>query len=259
MRVIFHGILRRLCPEVYDLKVDSPYEALTALVTQIPALAAMRNGEGYLCRVAGCDTLQDLFRPTDAAEIHVVPDYTVGKSKSSSWIQIGLGALLIVAAVIAAPVAPQLSVFLFSTGVSLIAGGLLALLAKSPSRDDNPDASKYLGEPGNTTANGTRIPIAYGVNRLYGHFLSYDVNVIGLSAEDLSSTSSDDSSPTLGEISEEANSGSSSGSSGGSSSTSADDSSDSGDDSGSLGGSSDSSGSSDGDSSGSSESSSSSE
>lgn len=181
MRVIFHGHLRDLCPIVYDMTVDSPYEALTALVTQIPALQVLRDGEGFPCRVVGFHTAQSLLRHCpDLEEIHVMPDYTVG---GKAWLQIGIGALLIAAAFIpglGAIGGVQVGSLLFSMGASLVLGGLLQLIAPTPSKDSNPDASKYLGGPKNTVALGTRIPIAYGVCRLYGQFLSYDVNVIGV-------------------------------------------------------------------------------
>lgn len=177
MRVIFHGHLRDLCPIVHDMKVDSPYEALTALVTQIPALQVLRDGEGFPCRVVGFHTAQSLLRPCpELEEIHVMPDYTVG---GKAWLQIGIGALLIAASFIPG-LGQATATFLFSAGASLVLGGLLQLIAPTPSKDSNPDASKYLGGPKNTVALGTRIPIAYGVCRLYGQFLSYDVNVIGV-------------------------------------------------------------------------------
>ncbi|RJF78072.1 tail assembly protein [Azospirillum cavernae] len=173
MRVIFHGHLQKLCPVVHDMKVDSPYEALTALVAQIPVLQIVRGGQGYPCRVVGFRTPQALMRRSDVEEIHVMPDYTVA-GKAGSWIQIGIGAILVAVGAYTG------NAFLINAGVALIMGGILQLLAPSPNKDGNPDASKYLGAPKNTVAMGTRIIIAYGVNRLYGQFLSYDVNVIGV-------------------------------------------------------------------------------
>lgn len=172
MRVVFHGQLATLCPEVYDMRVASVQEAIYAIVSQVPALQAAPNGERYPCRVMGFETIADLYRPTSVEEIHVFPDYTVGKS---GWVRIGIGAVLMVVGAFTG------NAFLFNMGLSMALGGILQLLAPQPKRDTNNhvEASRYLGSPKNTVEIGTRIPIGYGIFKLHGHYLSYDVNVVG--------------------------------------------------------------------------------
>ena len=40
----------------------------------------------------------------------------------------------------------------------------------------DPEASKYLSANQNTTKIVTRIPLMYGFNRAYGHYISFDVD-----------------------------------------------------------------------------------
>lgn len=168
MRVIFHGIFLDICDREYTVEADSVCEAIYAVVSQVPAL---QSSNGITCTVLGFSTVDSLYRTTDVSEVHVFPDYTVG----GGIIQIAIGAVLIAASFI-----PGLN-FLFSVGVSLVLGGLMQLLSPAPKRNTSSplEASRYLGAPKNTTQIGTRIPIGYGLHKVSGHYLSYDVNVIG--------------------------------------------------------------------------------
>ena len=71
-----------------------------------------------------------------------------------------------------------------SIGTSLILGGLLSLVSPTPRRDANasgqadPEASKYLGAQKNTVRIGTRIPIAYGECKVFGHYISFDSQAV---------------------------------------------------------------------------------
>lgn len=181
MRVVFHGHLATLCPEVYDMKVSSVQEALYAIVSQVPALQILRNGEGHPCRVMGFETVQDLYRHTEVEEIHIFPDYTV--SKNGGLLQIGIGVLMVAASFFTGGTALAfMGPLLFKLGVTMILGGILALMAPQPGRDQGSrgvDPSRYLGGPKNTVEIGTRIPIGFGIYKLHGHYLSYDVNVVG--------------------------------------------------------------------------------
>ena len=168
MRVIFHGRFRELCVGDYTVEADSVYEAIYAIVIQVPSLQGV---DKIPCKVLGFDSVEDLYRKTDVKDIHIFPDYTVG----GGWLQVALGAVAVVVGAVTG------QAWLVSLGISLALGGIMQLLSPAPKRDtSNPiEASRYLGAPKNTTAIGTRIPIGYGLHKVSGHFLSYDVNVIG--------------------------------------------------------------------------------
>jgi len=58
----------------------------------------------------------------------------------------------------------------------MAAGGIMQLISPAPKQDStDPDASKYIGAPGNTTKIGTRIPILYGRRKIFGQILSLDI------------------------------------------------------------------------------------
>lgn len=168
MRVIFHGRFRELCVGEYNIKADTAYEAIYAVVIQVPSLQGI---DKIPCRILGFESVADLYRPTDVPEIHIFPDYTVG----GGLLQIALGAVAIVVGAVTG------QAWLVSLGISLALGGVMQLLSPAPKRDTSSpiEASRYLGAPKNTTTIGTRIPIGYGLHKVSGHFLSYDVNVIG--------------------------------------------------------------------------------
>jgi predicted phage tail protein len=55
-------------------------------------------------------------------------------------------------------------------------GGLAQLLAPQPEDDKDELRNRYLGAPRNTVAIGTRIAIPYGRRKIFGHYLSFDIN-----------------------------------------------------------------------------------
>ena len=112
---------------------------------------------------------------------HILPAF-FGSKKGGGFFQILIGAVLI-AASFAFPAGALIGSTLMSMGASMVLGGLLSFMAPSPNRNDqnnqkgsDPEASKYLAATGNTTAHGTRIPVVYGRFKVYGHFLSFNVD-----------------------------------------------------------------------------------
>lgn len=60
----------------------------------------------------------------------------------------------------------------------MILGGVLALLMSAPKATSvvAEEKSKYIPANKNTVKTGTPIPILYGRRKVYGHFLSFDVD-----------------------------------------------------------------------------------
>ena len=71
-----------------------------------------------------------------------------------------------------------LGIGMISAGVGMVLGGVMQLFMKSPtsSKEDDPEASKYIGAGNNTTAIGTPMPIGGGRMLIGGHYLSLQVN-----------------------------------------------------------------------------------
>ena len=63
-----------------------------------------------------------------------------------------------------------------SMGIGMIAQGLLTLLFPQPTPDSANTNSKYLGVAQNTTKSGTRIPFGYGLFKISGQILSYNIS-----------------------------------------------------------------------------------
>lgn len=171
----------------YNVVADTIAEAITAVTRQIKTLQPVLGRPRQSFQIVDCDQFSEMTKPSDMQEIHLVPSFTGGKG-NGGFIQIVLGAVLIAASFIpglnvALVGSVTLSGMLFSMGMSLALGGVLAMMSPAPKRDStldtgfvgDPEQSKYLGSPKNTVAIGTRIPVGYGRHRVSGHFISFDI------------------------------------------------------------------------------------
>jgi len=187
VKLILHGVLKTLCPDVLEFEVRTAAEAIKALSKQVKALAPNPRRGRFQVRVADL-TVEQIFAPLEVNELHLVPDLCGGKK--GGMMKIVLGALLVAAAiampagtVIGSGMFEMSASTLFWSGASMILGGLMEAVSPAPKMDqgsgfsgpNDPEASKYLGAPKNTVEIGTRIPIAYGEVQLYGHYLSFDI------------------------------------------------------------------------------------
>lgn len=182
-KIILHGHLHDLYPEPIEVVADTVAEAMRSL-QQIEAF----SGEGpHPVRIEGIESEADLFSETDMEEIHVHP-WTEGSS-NNTFVQILIGATLIAVGVFTGGVLGLTAGQLILSGALMVTGGLLALLAPTPAIEtgEQGPSSKYLGAQTNTVQIGTRIPLVYGFRRLFGHYISYDVD-----AKDWDGTEYDD-------------------------------------------------------------------
>lgn len=142
-------------------------------------------------RVKGFEDKESWYVPLFMNEIHIYPEFRMGKSQGSgAWVQIGIGVALIgltiatggLGAISAAAAAGSMTVGSFaasmalSMGIGMIAQGLLTLLFPQPTPDSASTNSKYLGVAQNTTKSGTRIPFGYGLFKISGQILSYNIS-----------------------------------------------------------------------------------
>lgn len=106
-----------------------------------------------------------------------------GGGKKSAGIQIGIGILLFM---VAGPLAS--STFgqaiglskgaIILTGAQLVLGGALQLLQKTPKADptSGDKKSRFINVNANTIEEGTPIPLIYGLQKVYGQILSFDID-----------------------------------------------------------------------------------
>lgn len=193
-KIILHGYLKDLHADPIEVNTTTIAEAISSL-RQIKSLRPNVSTGRHQLRVAGIECIDELYLPSDMEEVHLVPDCSFGKQ--GGFFKIIIGVAIIIAAValaqpeflLSAPLLGGLTTFggLLFTGATMILGGLLELLSPAPKSDlggftsyggaaADPEASKYLGIPKNTVAIGTRIPLLYGKQLCYGHYLSFDVD-----------------------------------------------------------------------------------
>lgn len=141
-------------------------------------------------RVKGFEDKESWYVPLFMNEIHIYPEFRMGKSQGSgAWIQIGVAVALVASAVILGPasfavmgfgglgvISGSAATWLAFTGVAMMASGLLNLLFTQPTPDTVSTNSKYLGVAQNTTKSGTRIPFGYGLFKISGQILSYNIS-----------------------------------------------------------------------------------
>lgn len=188
-KIILHGHLAEKYPHEITVEADTVAEALRSLST-IPELQPP-SGTPWPVTVRNVSNEIALFSETSLEEIHVYP--RTGGAKKGGLMQVLLGVVLVAVAVInpvgAMGLLGQVGVtqgMLFTAGAMMALGGVLQMLMPTPQgmEGQNGDSSKYLSASGNTVQIGTRITLAYGNNRIGGHYLSFDVDAVDWAGED---------------------------------------------------------------------------
>jgi predicted phage tail protein len=146
MQIIFHGKLAQEYGATHFIEANSVREALEAISRQLKIFSEIMLDRRPLLRVVGHPTQESLKEKPE--KIDVVPAMIGG----GGFAKIVIGSLLIVAGF----VIPGAQ-FLIPMGISLVIGGISQLFIKAPSlsKEQDPDASKYLGLGNNTTKLGT--------------------------------------------------------------------------------------------------------
>lgn len=176
--VHLHGYLAKFHDGPISVVVATAAEAIELVTRQLKGFAPDIRRGPHKITVVGHPTAEDLYKPIEVQDLHILPQFVGGKN--GGFYQIAIGAALIAASFIPglnALVAPVL----FSLGASLLLGGISQLLFPVPDSEDSKNKSRYLGAPKNTVEIGTRIPILYGRHQVYGHVLSFDIQSLNKS------------------------------------------------------------------------------
>lgn len=175
--VVLHGPFAAYHDGPIQMGGDTVAEIVEAVTRQIKGFAPHPVTGKARIKVEGFDTYESLFETLgeDVEEIHIVPQFIGGKN-SNALMQIGLGLALVGLGFALGPAAYWGSMAI-KAGALMVLGGLAQILAPAPEADkETTSKNQYLGAPKNTVAIGTRIPILYGEDRVYGHYISFDIN-----------------------------------------------------------------------------------
>ena len=190
VKIKFHGFLGDLIPEVIEGSFETLHDILMYLSNKYPQLKAPLDIGRYAVKVDNYNTRESVFCKLFTDEIHIRPAGLFSKSAGTG--QMIVAAILLVIAVTldclggggafttatGSSLGPWMAAAYTSAAIMMISGTLTYMLTpKIKNKGDNTAGdNKYLGTPGNTTANGTPISIGYGRYKVYGHFLSYNVS-----------------------------------------------------------------------------------
>ena len=176
-----HGSLRDIYPHDISVEAATAAEAISAL-SCIPEFQHAARG-GYIpVEAPGFQSKDALYSLTDEEVIELYPSL-VGSGGKAGGLQIIIGVVLIVAAITFPPAAAAGYGFGITQGAVVLAGammvlgGVLQMLAPTPSITSGTDKkSDYLGTAKNTVRIGTPIPMVFGRRRVYGHYISFDID-----------------------------------------------------------------------------------
>lgn len=172
--VYLHGPLKEIHPEPIKVQGETVAEVVKSITRQLKGFAPNPVTGYKRILVVGYETEDSLYQPLeDTEELHIVPQFSGGKD-NNPMVQILIGAALIGVGIALGPTGFFGSMFI-KVGALAVLGGLAQMLSPTPPADTN-DRSFYLGAPRNTVQIGTRIPILYGQRRVYGHYLSFNIN-----------------------------------------------------------------------------------
>lgn len=175
--IVFEGYLKDLYPDGIKLEADTAAEAILGLQNY----PGFRKSDEVLHTVKLPDfgSRDALYAPTLREEILVVPVIEGAGGGNGGILKIILGVVLIIAAAVALFFGqPQLAIGLLLAGISSIAGGIMEMMMKTPKAASiaADEKSKYIPANKNTVKIGTPIPLLYGRRKVWGHFLSFDVD-----------------------------------------------------------------------------------
>lgn len=211
IKVNLHGHLKEKVSEDIYLNASNIVDVLRQITVKYPELKAPVHIGRWPIKIKDYETKESFYLPLYTKEIDIYPLFEASKSE---WVSIGIGVALVVAggfvaaayasayasaAAMAAEAtaagAEGITAASFLTtgaqlanlgaqlaigiGTSMIISGVMQALSPSPkvtANTSDPEASKYLGAPGNTTSLGTYIPIGYGKYKVSGHYISYNIS-----------------------------------------------------------------------------------
>jgi len=178
--IILLGYLKNFHKAPITIAASTAREALSILQNYLP------KGAKHVVDIAEIRCVDDLDIVNPEVKTLTIKPTVVGAgggSKRSAGIQIGIGILLFM---VAGPLASSsfgqaiglTKGAIILTGTQLVLGGALQLLQKTPKADptSGDKKSRFINGNANTIEEGTPIPLIYGLQKVYGQILSFDID-----------------------------------------------------------------------------------
>lgn len=193
VKVIFHGVLKKLCPDEYKVEAETAAEAIRGVTNQLRKKLVRKDGTMFQVVCKQCLTRFAFFshipESEETFELDLYPAFVPSGGGNGNVLNMIVGAVLIVIGAIVMFFAPETGAWawLFDAGLALIVGGTIQVLSgaiglllskKEDTASDSTESSRTFGANTNTTKIGTRIPIGYGKYKLYGHYLSVNTQAV---------------------------------------------------------------------------------
>lgn len=193
VKVIFHGVLKKLCPDEYKVEAETAAEAIRGVTNQLRKKLVRKDGTMFQVICKQCLTKFEFFshipESEEPFELDLYPAFVPSGGGNGNVLNMIVGAVLIVIGAILMFFAPETGAWawLYDVGFALIVGGTIQALSgaigllltkKQDTASDSTESSRTFGTNTNTTKIGTRIPIGYGKYKLYGHYLSVNTQAV---------------------------------------------------------------------------------
>lgn len=193
VKVIFHGVLKKLCPDEYKVEAETAAEAIRGVTNQLRKKLVRKDGTMFQVVCKQCLTRFAFFshipESEETFELDLYPAFIPSGGGNGNVVNMIVGAVLIVIGTLLLIFGPEKisGVKVATIGWSLITAGTIQFLTgaigllltkKQDVSSDTTESSRTFGANTNTTKIGTRIPIGYGKYKIYGHYLSVNTQAV---------------------------------------------------------------------------------
>ena len=178
VKLHFYGhLIEKIGSDTIELVADSARDAINQLCRLYPKLKAPVTVGRYRIKIDGLKTVEQLNGPLLDEELHLRP--FEGFAGGDGIMQIIVGVVLIVVGALMLFLGIPGGEFVIKLGIAFVIGGITTLLFPAPTMEtsdtSDPEGSKYVGAHQNTVAVGTRIALGYGLYRVGGHYISFNI------------------------------------------------------------------------------------
>lgn len=180
--IVFSGPLQKEFPNGIQVAGESAADCV-ALLQNHPRFAP--GAESIRVKLPHFGSRDAFYEATSREVIELVQidgseeEFSGGGAKVLGVIQIIIGAIIIYASW---GTGSAQGMAMMAAGFGMVLGGIMALMMKAPEKPKNEteNKSQYLAASKNTVKIGTTIPYLFGRRKVWGHFLSFNVNATNL-------------------------------------------------------------------------------